>query len=189
MARALAAIDAAHAADPGHGPGTTGELQYAQRLTAWMQRLVPAPTPALRLAARAQHLERWAIPRASFPMDRAGYHRWRRAVHQRQGQRAAELLSAVGVDPATTARVQALVAKALPLADPEAQALEDAACLTFLADELAAFAASHADYSRERLLTILRKTWAKMSAQGRSLAGTIPLTPELAALVAEATRG
>jgi hypothetical protein len=186
IAAAISAIDRAHAADPTVVRGVPREITYAERIGTWISALVPSPSDALILAARAQHLERWAIPRAQYPMDRAGYHRWRRAVQLRQGERAGAIAAESGVDAATAARFAALVSKSAPARDPEAQALEDAACLVFLAHELEAFAAEHADYAKERMLGILRKSWAKMSAQARALAATIQLPPALAPLVREA---
>lgn len=182
--RALAAIDQAHAADP-----QNEELAYVEKIQSWIGKLVGNPSEALTLAARAQHLERWVIPRAQFPNDRVGYHQWRKAVQKRQGERAAEILRSAGCDDTLPDRVGSLVAKATPKSDAEGQALEDAACLVFLETELAKFAAEHRDYTRERFIEIIRKTWAKMSAQGRELALTIPLPPELSELVRAAVTG
>ena len=69
---AIARIDAANSADPrGY------ELPYAQRLSAWVDRLSPNASEPLRLAARAQHLCRWLIPRDSYPAGRIAYLKWR----------------------------------------------------------------------------------------------------------------
>lgn len=187
LASFRAAIDAAHDADPVRRDGRPAEAVYADHLDRWLRRLVPAPSPALALAARAQHLERWAIPRASFPMDRPGYHAWRQAVHKRQGQRAEELLRAAGADATLAQRVNLLVAKAAK--DDEGQALEDAACLVFLEQELAGFAAEHPEYTREKNIDIIRRSWRKMSPAARALAATITLPPALAELVGAATAG
>jgi tRNAThr (cytosine32-N3)-methyltransferase len=187
LATLHAAIDAAHDADPARCDGRPAERVYAERLERWLLRLVPRPTPALAIAARAQHLERWTIPRASFPMDRPGYHAWRQAVHRRQGQRAEELLRAAGADAALAQRVNQLVAKAAR--DAEGQALEDAACLVFLEHELAGFAAEHPDYTREKTMDIIRRTWRKMSPAAQALAATITLPPALANVVRAATAG
>ncbi|MBA3685132.1 MAG: DUF4202 domain-containing protein, partial [Planctomycetes bacterium] len=127
-----------------------------------------------------------AIPRASFPIDRPGYHRWRKAVQARQGERASEILLASGCDAALAARVAQLVSKNAPKGDAEAQTLEDAACLVFLADELAGFAAEHPDYTREKFIDIIRRTWAKMSPAAHNLALTIPLPAHLRELVVAA---
>ncbi len=186
FAGARAALDAAHAADPVQVDGRAAEQVYADRVDHWARRLEPSPSPALALAARAQHLERWAIPRASFPIDRPGYHRWRKAVHARQGERAREILLGAGCDDGLAARVGVLVAKAAAKGDPEGQVLEDAACLVFIADELSGFAAEHADYSREKFIDIIRRTWVKMSPGAHALALTIPLPPALRELVVAA---
>ncbi len=183
---ARAALDAAHAADPERDEGRPAEHVYADRIEGWIGRLVDAASPTLRLAARAQHLERWAIPRSDYPMDRPGYHRWRRAVQARQGARARELLLASGCPTEQAERVAVLVAKNAAKGDADGQALEDAACLVFLERELAAFAGEHGDYSREKFIDIIRKTWAKMSPRAHQLALGIPLPSELAALVKEA---
>ena len=59
----------------------------------------------------------------------------------------------------------------------------------FLENEIADFAAQHAEYPREKFIEIIRKTWKKMSPRGQELAGTITLPPGIAALVQEAVRG
>jgi tRNAThr (cytosine32-N3)-methyltransferase len=168
-ARARAAIDALHAADPERVAGRPAEADYADRIEAWIARLVTdgAPSPALRLAARAQHLERWAIPRSQFPEGRGGYLRWRSAVHQRQGERARALVTEAGGDTALAERTARLVAKAAAKDDPEAQALEDAACLVFLETDLLDF---QRDHDRDKVVDVLRKTWKKMGPRGRELA-------------------
>lgn len=187
--RARAGLDAAHAAEPNPPAGKPSELAYADHVEQWIGKLVEQPSLALRLAARAQHLERWAIPRSSFPLDKPGYLTWRKAVHKRQGERAKEILITAGMDTVTSERVGVLVAKAAPKGDAEAQALEDAACLTFLATELGDFASHHPDYTREKFIDIIRKTWRKMSPRGHQLALTIPLSDTLKELVKAAVAG
>jgi tRNAThr (cytosine32-N3)-methyltransferase len=150
----------------------------------WVEALVAEPSIALRLAARAQHLERWAIPRSEYPEGRGGYLRWRSAVHARQGERVRQILADAGADAGLTERVAGLVAKRMPPADPEAQALEDAACLVFLETQLEDFSRKHA---RDKVVDVVRKTWRKMSPAGRQAAGTLALPEGLPALVHEAT--
>lgn len=187
IARARALVDAAHDADPvRNGDGVAAERVYADRMEAWVARLVPDASPLLRLAARCQHLERWSVPRATFPPGRDGYNAWRRTLYRKQAERARELLLQAGVDPADAEDVATWVSKTGLRRNPGTQALEDAACLVFLEHELEAFAAAHEDYTREKLLTILRRTWKKMSEPARALALGLPLPPPLAALVREA---
>ena len=187
-ARARQLIDAAHAADPQRAAdGRAAELVYADRMEAWVERLVAPATPALRLAARAQHLERWLVPRTTFPEGRAGYLTWRRSLYTRQAERARELLLAAGVDAAEAADVATWVSKTGLRTNLGTQALEDAACLVFLENEIGAFAARHADYPREKFVDILRKTWRKMSPAAQAAAAALPLPDGIADLVREAT--
>ena len=95
-------VDAAHAADP-----KGEELHYADGVERWAAALAARPFYAalaaaeapelLALAARCQHLERFATPRDSFPEGKAGYLKWRRSLYVLQGDRARELLAQAGV--------------------------------------------------------------------------------------------
>jgi tRNAThr (cytosine32-N3)-methyltransferase len=188
--RAREFIDAAHAADPARAPdGRAAEHVYAERMEAWVARLVPDATPLLLLAARCQHLERWSVPRASFPEGRAGYLAWRRSLYTKQAERARALLTEAGVSAAESAEVATWVSKTGLKTNPGTQALEDAACLVFLENEITTFAAQHAGYPREKFVEILKKTWRKMSPQAQGLARGLALPPAIAALVREALAG
>lgn len=79
----LTAIDALHAQDPRHttladGTPLPQELAYAQRMSHWLEPLQSNPNELLRLAVRAQHLQRWLVPRSDYPEGRIGYLTWRR---------------------------------------------------------------------------------------------------------------
>lgn len=188
--RARKLIDDAHAADPNRTrDGQPAELVYAERMDAWVCRLVPDASALLRLAARAQHLERWQVPRASYPLDKAGYHAWRRSLYVRQAERAKDLLRQAGVPEDQAAEVATWISKSELKTNPGTQALEDAACLVFLENEIQAFAAQHADYPREKFIEILRKTWRKMSARAQQLALGLELPPAIGTLVREAVSG
>ncbi len=179
---ARCAIDVVHAQDPEQREGRSAELVYADAVEAWVLRLSPVASSVLRLAARAQHLRRWALPRSDYPMDRAGYHRWRIEQYQRQGALANELCRAAGMSDADAQRVDDLVAKRR-LRESDGQLVEDAACLVFLTSEIADFAAGHADYTAERYIDILRKTMRKMSPAGREAALALSLPEPFAGLV------
>ncbi len=187
LTRARELIDAVHAADPARAPdGRAAELAYADRVEAWVVRLVPDAPPLLRLAARCQHLERWAVPRNTFPLDKPGYHAWRKSLYVRQAERARGLLLAAGVAATEADAVATWVAKSGLKTNPGTQALEDAAVLVFLENEIGAFAAQHADYPREKFVDILRKTWRKLSPSAQAAARQLDLPPAIAALVREA---
>jgi hypothetical protein len=185
--RARGLVDAAHAADPGRAPdGRPAELAYADGMEKWVVRVVPDARPILRLAARCQHLERWTVPRGSFPDGKAGYLAWRKSLYAKQSERARQLLLSAGVSEGDAAEAATWVSKAEMRTNAGSQALEDAAVLVFLESEIGAFAAQHAEYPREKFVDILRKTWRKMSPRARELALALDLPPAIAALVREA---
>ena len=184
---AVARIDAANGEDPNRemigGVEQPKELAYGERMSAWLERLAPDASEALRLAARAQHIRRWRIPRGDFPMDRAGYHRWRTTLYRFHADTAGALLAEAGYDAATIARVQALIRKEKLQSDPEMQMLEDVICLVFLENYLAGFSAKH---DAAKVVEIVRKTWRKMSPRGQQAALALPLPPAARGLVERA---
>ncbi|MEI6861945.1 MAG: DUF4202 domain-containing protein [Verrucomicrobiota bacterium] len=187
FARARELIDDAHAADPSRAAdGRAAELVYAERMEAWVARLVPDATPLLRLAARSQHLERWLVPRSTFPEGKTGYLAWRKSLYGKQATRARELLLAAGVPAAGADETATWVSKTDLRKNAGTQALEDAACLVFLENEIGAFARQHAGYPREKFTDILKKTWRKMSPPAQAFALALDLPPAIASLVHEA---
>ena len=187
-AQARELIDAVHAADPKRtGDNRAAELVYAERMEAWVGRLVPDAPARLRLAARCQHLERWSVPRASFPEGKVGYLNWRKSLYVRQATRARDVLVQAGVPGSEADEVALWVSKTGLKTNPGTQALEDAACLVFLENEIADFAAQHAGYAPEKFVDIIRKTWRKMSPAAQQQAGQLDLPPPIAELVRQAT--
>ncbi len=175
---ATALIDAANELDPANK-----ELLYSQRMSEWLNRIEPAASTALKLAARAQHLRRWIIPRSDYPMDRIGYLKWRTTLYKFHAEEAAKILHKAGFDQETIERVATLIRKERIKSDPEAQTLEDVICLVFLENYFADFAAAHDD---EKVIGILRKTWKKMSDRGHALALSLPMSPIARELVERA---
>ncbi|MCJ1318725.1 hypothetical protein MMC15_004055 [Xylographa vitiligo] len=169
---ALSAIDAAHALDPNTIDTPTGplpyELHYARKMTAYLTLRSPSPPPTLQLAIRAQHLRRWEVPRASYPATKPGYFAWRSFLKRRQAEQAAAICRASGFSDAEAERVAALVRKEDLKGDEETQVLEDVASLVFLDDQLDGFERRLGD--EEKMVGILRRTWAKMSERGREMA-------------------
>ena len=175
---AVARLEAAHAADP-HGR----ELDYARRLSAWVCRLDPAPSVALQLAARAQHVRRWMIPRESYPADRIGYLKWRADLKLFHAQQAGLILGEVGYDEATVAEVQDLICKRNFPRDPASRVLEDALCLVFLETQ---FIETLAKTGPDKMVQILQKTWKKMTPQAHAIALGLPLPAAARALMERA---
>ena len=189
LEKALAAIDAANAEDPNReeheGQSYPRELLYSRRMSDWLDRLAADETPseALQLAVRAQHLCRFRMPRGDYPMTRQGYLEWRNACKEMHASLADEILDRQGYDRQTIARVRDLILKKRFKADPEAQRLEDVACVVFLENYFASFSEQH---DEEKVVNILRKTWKKMSPVGHRAALELDMDPRLATLVTRA---
>ena len=187
LVAAFAAIDAANADDPNtvvvRGAERPKELAHAELAVEWIRRLVPEPSDALLLAARAHHVRRWEIPRASEPTGRGGYLRWKRRLQQHHADVAARVLGEVGVDAATIERVQALVKKERLKSDPEVQALEDALCLVFVETQFGELTEQLGD---EHMVEVVAKTLRKMTPAGREAAMGLPLDADAVRIVGQA---
>ncbi len=165
---AIDAFDRIHATDP-----KGKAVDYHAAMRHWVTTLRPDASVALRLAASSQHLERWAIPRTDYPMDRVGYLKWRRDLYRHHAARASAVLTELGYDADVVDRVAELLQKKNLGRDDEVGTLEDAACLVFLAHELADFAAAH---PRDKVVDILQKTWKKMTEAGHAAARQVVAT-------------
>ncbi|MBI1374132.1 MAG: DUF4202 family protein [Phycisphaera sp.] len=184
---AIERIDAANAEDP-HAVVINGEsrpacLVYGRRMSATLVCYAPNASEALRLAARAQHIRRWQIPRDTYPRDRKGYHLWRTELYAFHADQAEAILRDVGYDDDTIARVRDLLMKKRIKADADMQTLEDVICLVFLEHYFDDFAADHDD---DKVVTILRRTWNKMSDTGHDAAMKLRLSERAIRLVQRA---
>jgi hypothetical protein len=188
LAEAFRLFDAANSEDPHLETDDTGqpiakELLYAQRMSACLARVAPDAPEAVQLAARAQHIRRWHIPRSDYPMTRPAYHQWRNALKKYHAELAGQLMAQAGYEPEPIERVQQLLQKLRLKDDPEVQLLEDVICLVFLEYYFLPFAAQHPE---EKVIEIVQKTWPKMTERGHALALQLPFTPEALALVKKA---
>ena len=174
----LAAIDAANAVDP-----SSRALLYGRRMSVTLEAFMPGASDILKIAARAQHIERWLMPRDSYPEGRIAYLTWRKDLQKHHARRAGELMAAAGYGPGEIARVGSLLKKERLKQDEEVQALEDVICLVFLAHEAPDFIAKHDD---AKVRDILQKTARKMSAQGLAAAAALALDGRLGRLLGEA---
>ncbi len=194
LQRALALFDAANAEDPNldgeAGRQQPKELLYARRMSQMLARFAPGAAESVQLAVRAQHLQRWHIPRRDYPMTPAGYQLWRTTLYRYHADRAGGLMRQAGYDEDMIARVQKIVAKRGIKANPETQLLEDVVGLVFLEHYLTAFVAQHPEYDEAKWIDILQKTWKKMSAAGQEAALTrIELPEKLLPLLLRAVAG
>lgn len=184
----LVAIDTLHGEDPrstalADGTSMPQELAYAQRMSGWLDCVHDAPDEVLRLAVRAQHLQRWLVPRAEYPEGRVGYLTWRRDQSIRAGDATAQLMRKAGYSDKDANRAAKIIGKKGLGRDADVQALEDCACLVFLENYFA-------DFSRKiehnHMVRIVQMTWRKMSPRAHELALTLPMTDASLALVKEA---
>jgi hypothetical protein len=187
--RAIQTFDAANSKDPNievaDGKPWPRELLYATRLSEWVSRLAPEASEHLRLAARAQHLCRWEIPRNTYPMDKAGYLRWRNELKKFHARRAGEILAECGYAEQESEKVQNLILKKNFPADPESRVIEDALCLVFLQYQLAELAAKTDD---AKMINALQKSWRKMTERARQAALELKYPPRELALIQQALR-
>ena len=194
--RALALFDAANAEDPRMDQGPDGaaipyELLYGQRMSDMIGRFAPDASEVAQLAVRAQHIQRWKTPRDSYPMDRNGYLQWRTGLYKFHAETAGRLMKEAGYDDAMIEQVMTAVGKKGLKVNPDTQMLEDIADLVFIEHYIVAFVGKKSDYSEEKWLDIIRKTWKKMSpaAQQFALDGKIKLPEPLVPLIVKAVSG
>jgi hypothetical protein len=186
---AIRRFDAENSRDPNietvDGHAHPRELVYSEWLTAWVLKLRPDASEALRLAARCQHLCRWMIPRGSHPLTRAGYLQWRQKLKEFHAEKSGGILRELGYPDELVRRVQDLNLKKNLASDAECQVLEDALCLVFLERQFGELARKTTE---EKIITAVQKSWKKMSPTGRAEALKLPFRPADKLLVERALK-
>jgi hypothetical protein len=188
----IAAFDQANSEDPNREPfdgkDYPKELLYAKRMTEMQERFAPEASEAVKLAVRAQHIQRWKFPRSNYPMDKPGYMLWRTTLYKFHAETAGWLMQEAGYDGEMIARVKAIVSKKELKSNPETQLMEDIVDLVFIEHYMLAFAAQHPEYDEAKWLVIIKKTWNKMSARAHefALSGQIKLPEALVPLILKA---
>jgi hypothetical protein len=186
---ALSGFDRANAEDPNeetvNGQSIPKELIYGQRMSARLSAFASDAPETVQLAARAQHIRRWEVPREGYPEGRAGYLKWRTDLYKRHGEIAGAIMKDVGYDDDAIGRVKTLLRKRGLKTDPDVQLLEDVICLVFLEHYFHDFAQKHEE---EKLIPIVQKTWKKMSDEAQQAALQLDYPPEDLALIRKALR-
>lgn len=191
---AIAAFDKANAEDPNKevadGKECPKELLYAQRMTEMQERFAPEASEAVKLAVRAQHIQRWKIPRSDYAMDKPGYMLWRTTLYKFHAETAGNLMKEVGYEDEMIARVKSIVSKKELKTNAETQMMEDIVDLVFIEHYMIGFATSHPEYDEAKWILIIKKTWNKMSASAHefALAGKIKLPEALVPLILKAVQ-
>jgi hypothetical protein len=189
--KAISLIDKANIQDPNkevlEGKEYSMEMIYSNRMTSWLDKLDSDASEELQVAARAQHIERWKIPRAKYPRDRDGYRNWRKELMDFHAEKAGDIMLEAGYDENSISRVKSLIKKERFKTDSESQMLEDVVCLVFLENYFSDFSKEHMD-DNEKINRIIKKTWNKMSDKGRELAQEIELPVEAKSLILKALK-
>ena len=193
--RAIKFIDAANKEDPNQevsdGKNWPKELLYSFRMSDMLQRYAPDADDAMKLAIRAQHIQRWKSPRSDYPMNRKGYFQWRTQLYSFHADTVADLLTKAGYENEFIERVKQAVSKKSLKTNPDTRLLEDVTALVFIEHYMLDFASRHPEYDEEKWLNIIRKTWGKMTEQAHqfALAGNIALPEPLVPLIQKAVSG
>lgn len=190
LEKAYQSIDAYNFADPHketvNGVTTPKEVLYGQRMTARLNQYAPEAPEHLRLAARAQHIGRWEIPRDSYAMDRKGYLQWRSAEKFHHARVIEPILTEAGYEQETIEKVKFLLLKKELGSNAETQMLEDVVCLVFIEHYLEEFASHHDD---DKVVEILRKTLKKMSARCIKETANLKVSERIQGLLLKAVGG
>jgi hypothetical protein len=143
---AIAAIDQANGEDPNRetadGKEFPKELLYSQRMTEMQERYIPDASEAVKLAVRAQHIQRWKIPRSNYPMEKEGYLQWRTGLYKFHADTVAQIMKKAGYDDEMMERVRKIVGKKGLKVNPETQQMEDVVDLVFIEHYLTGFVAA-----------------------------------------------
>lgn len=184
---AIALIDKKNAEDVNtynsNGIEFSKELLYSQRMSQKLLQFKPDASEELQIAARAQHICRWKIARKEFPMDRVGYLKWREKLKKMHAEITRDILIEVGYNKEFIDRVSFLISKKMIKKDNESQTIEDVICLVFLDYYFEEFASKHED---KKIISILQKTWGKMSEQGHNFALGLNFSDKSLALIKQA---
>lgn len=184
---AIQAIDAVNAEDPRKivvdGVERPFETVYAERMTATMDRIYPDASEILRIAARAQHIRRWQIPRDTHPTGREGYQKWRLSMRKLHAELVGQIMADNGYSADDIDLVGSFLRKERLKKDPQSQALENVVDVVFLEHYWDDFVGKYSDYDDDKLIDIVGKTLRKMSSVGHQAALALDLPPETARIV------
>jgi len=187
--KAVSLMDDSNREDPNsemdNGKEWPKELLYSHRMSEMLERFKPEVDDVARLAIRGQHIQRWKSPRDDYPMDRKGYHQWRANLYKFHAGIVGELMAQAGYDEEDQQRAMKAVSKRSLKKNKDTQLLEDIAGLVFIEHYMQAFADKHPEYTEEKWIDIIQKTWKKMSADAHefALSGSLKLPEPLIPLI------
>ena len=195
LEKAIELIDAANSEDPNmetaDGKEWPKELLYSHRMSDMLDRFMPDADDAMKLAMRAQHIQRWKSPRDAYPMDRIGYQKWRKDLYKFHADTAGELIAEAGYDEDFVERVKTAISKKSIKTNADTRLLENISALVFIEHYMLEFAGKHPEYDEAKWIDIIQKTWNKMNDEGHefALSGGIKLPEPLIPLIQKAVAG
>jgi hypothetical protein len=183
----IAAIDAVNAEDPRtteiNGEARPFESVYAVRMTRTLEGLYPDASELLRIAARAQHIRRWQIPRDTYPRNREGYQKWRVELRKLHSELVGGIMNENGYSQDEIEQVGTFLRKEKLKKSPDSQALENVVDVVFLGHYWDDFVAKFPQYEDEKLIDIVGKTLLKMSSKGHEAALALDLPEDTQRIV------
>ena len=190
--QAISLIDAANKEDPNKQVADNVEWSkehlYSIRMSEMLVRFNADADDVLKIACRGQHILRWQSARVDYPEGKLGYHQWRTALYTFHANHVAQIMEQAGYGEDALERVKNAVGKKSIKRNPDSQFVEDVAGLVFVEHYMLAFAQKHPEYSEEKWIGIILKTWNKMSETAHEfvLAGHIKLPQPLQGLIVKA---
>ncbi|MFT6928230.1 MAG: hypothetical protein ACJAZP_003880 [Psychromonas sp.] len=188
----ISLIDAVNCEDPNKESADNKEWPkehlYSLRMSKMLARFKPGADELLKIAVHGQHIQRWKSLRSDYPLGKQGYHQWRTNLYTFHAESVATLMAEAGYDEMARDRVKNAVGKKSIKMNPDSQLLEDVASLVFLEFYMLNFAEKHPEYPQEKWISIISKTWNKMSEEAHQFVveGKITLPASLLPLVQQA---
>jgi hypothetical protein len=183
----ITAIDAVNAQDPRKitvdGTEQPFETVYADRMTETLAHMYPDASELLRIAARAQHIRRWQIPRDTYPRNKEGYQKWRLGMRQLHADLVGGIMADNGYSVEDIAEIGTYLRKEALKRVADSQALENVVDVVFLNYYWDDFVEKFSDYDDDKLIDIVGKTLRKMSSHGHAAALALDVPPETARIV------
>ncbi len=164
------------------------ELLYTHRMADMLERYSPDADDVMKLAIQAQHIQRWQSPRNAYPMNKKGYHQWRTNLYQFHADTLATLMQTADYSKTDIDRAKQAVGKKSLKSNPDTQLLEDVSALVFIEYYMQAFVDKHPEYDEEKWISIILRTWNKVSETGQkfALSGALKLPEPLIPIITKA---
>lgn len=186
----ITAIDQANQHSPRKtivdGTERSYENVYSERMTSTLERMYPEASELLKIAARAQHIRRWDILRADYPLGPKGYNNWRKTCREHHAQIMDGIMSAHGYTEQDIEAVGIYLKKQKLKKNDESQALENIVDVVFLEFYWDEFVEKFPQYDDDKLIDIVGKTLLKMSSHGHKTALALDLPPATLKIAAAA---